>query len=82
VKFVTGTVDIGKISKQIADNDFFNLGNFQGANDARLSSQIHTTHENEKELGSHLESIAYQEGIKNSHLKSKIPLREIDTGGF
>ncbi len=82
MKFVTGTVDIGKISKQIADNDFFNLGNFQGADNARLSSQIHETHEHEKKLGTHLESIAYQEGVKNSHLKSKIPLREVDTGGF
>lgn len=79
---MTGTVDIGKISKQIADNDFFNLGNFQGADDARLSSQIHTTHKHEKELGPHLQSIAYREGVKNSDLKSKIPLREVDTGGF
>lgn len=73
-----------KTIKEIEKNDFSALGQLGGVNDRRLSSQIHGQHPGEGEKDYHLQSIAYQEGVKNSEKISKKYLKDIytDTGGY
>jgi len=68
--------EIGKICRKIAENDFWALGKLGGEHTG-FKSEIHGIHRGEGELNYHLESLAWEAGLKGSTSKEKSYLKEL-----